>query len=104
MQSYERECLERYTPCEGMQTDELAEALAVCHVEFILIHPFREGNGRLARTLATVMALQADGPLLNFSKMERQKGQYVLAIHQGHDRHYDPMKLIFAEILADSLP
>ena len=30
----------------------VAEALAVVHAELILIHPFREGNGRVARLLA----------------------------------------------------
>jgi len=28
-------------------------------VELILIHPFREGNGRIARFLSVLMALQA---------------------------------------------
>jgi len=36
-----------------------ATALAEVHAELILIHPFREGNGRLARLLALLMALQA---------------------------------------------
>jgi fido (protein-threonine AMPylation protein) len=32
-------------------------ALAVVHAEFILIHPFREGNGRCGRLLAILMGL-----------------------------------------------
>ncbi|HET60277.1 MAG TPA: Fic family protein [Chloroflexi bacterium] len=52
-----------------MTDASICEALAICHVEFMLIHPFLEGNGRLARILATVMALQACQPLLNFGLM-----------------------------------
>jgi hypothetical protein len=32
----------------------------VVHAELLLIHPFREGNGRLARWLADLMALQPE--------------------------------------------
>jgi len=41
----------------------------------------REGNGRLARLLATLMALQAGLPLLDFSgfEQERQK-EYFTAV------------------------
>lgn len=49
------------------------EAIAVVHVEFILIHPFREGNGRMGRMLASVMAMQASKPELNFSCWDTNK-------------------------------
>jgi len=102
MQSYERDCLRRFTPCTGMTEKPLCEALAICHVEFILIHPFREGNGRLARVLATVMALQAGQPLLNFGLLEQDKERYIEAIQLGHAGDYLPMQRIFSEILAGS--
>lgn len=43
-----------------MSEEQIIEAIAVTHVELILIHPFREGNGRLSRLLADVMAVQGD--------------------------------------------
>ena len=64
---FERQCLHRWTPCNGLSTDELTEAIAVTHVELILIHPFREGNGRLSRLLADVMAVQAGREPLDYS-------------------------------------
>jgi cell filamentation protein len=63
----DKKYLSLYTPCHSMDDDGLIEAIALVHVEFILVHPFREGNGRIARLLATVMALQADKPELDFS-------------------------------------
>lgn len=56
MSKLERGVLARFTPC---QEPEAAEALAAVHAELILIHPFRDGNGRLARLLALLMGLQA---------------------------------------------
>ena len=35
-----------------------ALAVAIEHAELLLIHPFRDGNGRVARWLADVMAVQ----------------------------------------------
>jgi cell filamentation protein len=42
--------------------DQMAMAIAVVHAELLLIHPFRDGNGRLARWVADVMAIQAGYP------------------------------------------
>jgi cell filamentation protein len=62
MENYARVVLAKHIPCAGMDDARLVRALAWTHAEFILIHPFREGNGRLARLLNTMMALQAGRP------------------------------------------
>ena len=87
-----------YTPCNEMDEEQLIEALANVHIEYILIHPFREGNGRLSRLLATVMALQAGQPLLDFSYMDVNKEAYFLAVREGLD-NVEPMKEIFRQVL-----
>jgi cell filamentation protein len=69
MTQFQREVLERLTPCSFSDRREVVRALAESHVELLLIHPFREGNGRLARVLSTLMALQAGLPFLNFRSM-----------------------------------
>lgn len=100
---FEEKYLSRYTPCGEMDVKSLAEALAICHIEFIIIHPYREGNGRLGRVLATVMALQAGMPPLDFALLETQKDRYIAAIHAGHAGSYEPMTELFSEILQYSL-
>ncbi len=67
MAELESDVLAVYMPCQFAELDKIIEALAITHCELVLIHPFREGNGRLARLLATLMALQAGLPLLDFS-------------------------------------
>ena len=63
------------------------QALALTHAEFVLIHPFREGNGRLVRLLNTVMALQAGLPALDYGGIAgRGKRGYIAAIHAAQGR------------------
>ncbi len=79
-------------------------ALAQVHVELVLIHPFREGNGRIARALSLLMALQAGLPLLDFSLIAgHRKKDYFAAIQAGLDRNYERMERIFAAIIDRSL-
>lgn len=92
MQIFDADYLGRYTPCSGMNDTQLIEAIAILHVEFILMHPFREGNGRISRLLADVMAVQAGRDLLDYSSWEKNKAAYVAAIQKGMECDYEPMK------------
>ena len=77
-----------------------AAALAEVHVELILIHPFREGNGRIARLLSVLMALQAGLPPPDFSELqEAKREEYFTAVQAGMDRDYKPMERIFNEVI-----
>ena len=50
MERLEREQLREHTPCRaGPVGDEVQLGLAAVHVELVLIHSFRDGNGRWAR-------------------------------------------------------
>jgi len=78
----------------------LVLALAKVHVELILIYPFREGNGRTARLLSDLMALQAGYSPLNYITIDQTIPQniynkYIEAIHAGVDCNYEPIKKIF---------
>lgn len=103
MTEFERDVLAKYTPCNFNNRDDVVEALAVAHCELVLIHPFREGNGRTSRLLATLMALQAGLPLLDFSGITgKAKQTYFQAVQAGLGRDYDPMKNIFRKVIARS--
>jgi len=104
MEQFERNQLTRYTPCAFKNRKEVVKALAEVHTELLLIHPFREGNGRVARLLSLLMALQAELPILDFSLIgEHKQQEYIKAVHAGIDRNYQPMEALFSEIIEKSI-
>lgn len=96
---FEKSILRPNTPCREADQALLAQIIAEAHVEFILIHPFREGNGRMGRLLADVMAFQAGRPLLDFSSWDANKPSYIAAIQSGMDMDYEPMAALVRESL-----
>ncbi len=105
MNDFEKNCLIKHTPCIFDSRKRVAQALAEVHTELVIIHPFREGNGRLARTLSTLMALQAGLPPLDFTPIEKgkKKQEYFRAVQMGMDKNYEPMEKIFEEVIEKSL-
>ena len=79
MQELEKGPLKKFTPCEFTKHEEIVHALAVVHTELVLIHPFREGNGRLARLVAILMGLQAQLPPLDFGGLTGKKREEYFA-------------------------
>jgi cell filamentation protein len=104
MGEFERDVLARYTPCNFEERVDVVRALSEAHVELVLIHPFRDGNGRAARVLAILMALQAGLPMLDFTSIAGEsKREYFAAVQAGLDRNYEPMGRLFAPIIEQSL-
>lgn len=104
MQKHEKDVLSKYTPCHFENKSELAMALGIVHVELVVIHPFREGNGRTARLLSDLMTMQSDRAPLNYSPIDLTKNEggfnaYILAIHAGFNGDYKPIQKIFSELL-----
>jgi cell filamentation protein len=104
MKIFERDILRKFTPCRSNDPGEIIHALSVVHTELVLIHPFREGNGRVARMLATLMGLQSELPPLSFGKMGgRGRREYFKAVQAGMDRDYRPMEKIFSGVIRRTL-
>lgn len=103
MREFEKDTLHKHTPCNFKSLKCVIHALAEVHVELILIHPFREGNGRVARMLSTIMASQASLPILNFKDItSKKRKEYFAAINNGLSREYKPMERLFGKIIEDS--
>lgn len=99
LNEFDTKYLAHFTPCSGMDEEQLIAAIAITHVELILIHPFREGNGRLSRLLSDVMAVQGGYKPLDYQSWEQNKTQYISAIHAGVSMDYEPMKHWVGEAL-----
>ena len=104
MTEFEKGPLCQFTPCCFSSLREVIKALAIVHTELVLIHPFREGNGRVARMLATLMALQAALPPLDFSGITgKKKKEYIEAIHAGFQGNHEPMEKLFESVIRTTL-
>jgi len=104
MEELEKGPLREFTPCRFDTIEKTVKALAVVHTELVLIHPFRDGNGRVARLLATLMALQAGLPPLDFGNIKgRKRQEYFRAVQAGLDRDYKPMEDVFSGVIRRTL-
>jgi cell filamentation protein len=104
MEEFEHGLLREYTPCLFTTPDKIIEALAVVHADLMLIHPFRAGNGRLARILAVLMGLQVGLPPLEFAAVKGQAlERYYAAVRAGLSKDYRPMMKVFADVIARTL-
>ena len=95
MKEFENEILQAYLPLrKGEDLSNVAKAIAIVHGEFEMIHPFREGNGRIGRLLADLIALQTGYPPLIFDVegKPRNKNLYFDAMKEVFvNKNYDPL-------------
>jgi cell filamentation protein len=97
MANFGKEALRRHTPCGDTAHATVARSLAEVHAQLILIHPFRDGNARLARLVAVLMASQAGlNPLRLMALAGRGRRTYVQALHAAKSGDYAPLETLFS--------
>jgi Fic family protein len=72
----------------GLNSDPVVRS-AMAHLNLVMIHPFRDGNGRMARALATLVLTRSDIGEPEFSSIEEWLGAntqdyYAVLAHTGH--------------------
>jgi len=67
---------------KALNREEALTAYACLHVSFVRIHPFWDGNGRMARLIANVPVIRAGFPPIIIPK-ERRKA-YIEALSEYH--------------------
>lgn len=107
MTTFEQGGLARYTPCRMTSVAELALAMAEVQSELLLIHPFREGNGRIARWVTNLMAMQAGLPALDYRFEGRgakaRRAEYLHAVIRGYATDYEPLAALLERALRRAL-
>jgi Uncharacterized conserved protein len=66
-----------------MDQNEAIDAYASLHLSFVTIHPFFDGNGRLARLLANLPVLKAGFPPIVIPETDRYQYKRVLSAYQS---------------------
>ncbi len=94
------------SPFKASDFHQAAKDLAILHAELLLIHPFREGNGRLSRWLANLMCLQAGLPIPDFGfdipVNDAAHARYLKAVTLGYEKDYRDLTEVFLEALERS--
>lgn len=106
MKSLEEGVLRTHTPCAPGDVAKVARAIAEVHGDLLLVHPFLDGNGRLARWLAELMALQASLPLPDYGFTEENTAEhdvYIRAVTQAYAMDYEALSAFFERALARGL-
>ena len=102
MQVFEAGLLSQHTPCVAGNLTHVTRRMAEIHGELLLIHPFRDGNGRLARWVADLMALQAGLPAPRYQfdgAHRRMRLGYLAAVTRAYGQDYDALVAFFAEAI-----
>lgn len=80
--------------------EQFTRDLARSHAELVYLHPYREGNGRTARLLASLIYLKQTGKHVNFSSILRERMDvYIKAVQQASKQEYGLMEALFSEAL-----
>lgn len=88
-----------FTPSHPAAAEHIVQSLAIVHVEFVLIHPFRE----VGRLLTVLMGLQAGLPPLYFDKLSGRKREQYFAVRAGLDTNFEPMRKMFIAVIERTL-
>ncbi|WP_354623466.1 Fic family protein [Psychromonas sp. MME2] len=99
LDNFEKSLLNKFDDLPNISEESLIHFLAKVHVEFILIHPFREGNDRIARLLLDVIADKAGFSLLNYNLWDEHKAFYFKAIQAGVAGDYQHMERLIGDVL-----
>lgn len=88
----------------NMYDDEAFIKVAISHVQFESIHPYKDGNGRMGRALMTLQLakLKSDEPILFLSEIiELFKANYYNALNECRNGNVDGFIRFFLQCVID---
>ena len=100
MRLFEQNTLRLHSPGACPDDATFCRAAAEIQGEFLVIHPFREGNARTIKLLTDLLAAQTGRPLLAYDQSEAGRDRYIAGANQAFKRDYRILEEIIREALA----
>jgi Fic family protein len=75
--------LNRYSLGRGLSAEDALDAYVKLHVSFVRIHPFFDGNGRMARLLSNIPVLGSGEPPILIPQEERRQYLQLLSDYES---------------------
>jgi Fic family protein len=82
----------------GYENENPLSVAAWLHHRFAQIHPYQDGNGRLARTLMTYVLLKAKLLPIVIQGDENNRNQYIRALEQADAGNLEPLIQLLAHL------
>jgi Fic family protein len=97
----------KYIPSSEEQEKFLSEAVALLawfQNRFVWIHPFQDYNGRVARLLTNLLALNLNLPLFEIqADTEKDRNTYIEAMKEADKHDYSKLEKLIGNALQESL-
>ena len=91
MTAFDRDVLQKYPASDLVDEGVFCAAVGEIQGEFLVIHPFREGNARTIKLATDLLAAQTGRPLLAYDQSEAGRQDYLTAATAAFKRDYAPM-------------
>jgi cell filamentation protein len=102
MRLLEKNVLRRHTAKNCRNDDSFIAAAAEIQGEFLVIHPFREGNARTIKLITDLLAAQAGRPLLAYDQSDLGRERYIEGASRAFRRDYRLFEEIIRQALAEA--
>lgn len=99
MRTYEQSVLFKFPARNLVRDDAFCAAVGEIQGEFLVIHPFREGNARTIKLATDLLAVQTGRPLLVYDRSDEGKRRYIDAARAAFRRDYAPMTAVIRQSL-----
>lgn len=86
---------------EYKSVDKITNDLAKCTCDFLFIHPFREGNGRISRLICDIILTKNGWPMIGLKLKKGDK--YLERVHAGYECNYEPMRELLQMKIEEAL-
>jgi cell filamentation protein len=102
MQEFERQVLRKHSPPTLCDNEAFCRAIAEIQGEFLVIHPFREGNARTIKLTTNLLAAQTGRRPLTYDATPSGANAYIAAAKAAFARDYAPLTEIIRAAMMSS--